>query len=251
MRSFLVVVFAGSVAGAANGQSIEGYGYARFEVATSQAGPWSGALSVQPGEPVFVRLVNGWVGRAAVSGWSGTTFEHVRFDGADATDGLALTEAAVGSPGWYTPDVTGAFTLWKKQGSWSAWSVYDTPTGRKIDHAVNPDTTGRVVMSQPIPGSPTPPTQGFDPSNPAASLYLRFTAGTAPGGARSIRIGANWFVSATPAPVGHHFLLYDAQSGVATKLAGNALAEGAVVTIVPGPASAAVLAGLLARRRRR
>lgn len=255
MRRALVLSLTAGVAAGVSATGAEArqasHGFARFEVAASQAGPWAGTLSVQPGEAVFVRLVNGWVGTPPVAGWSGTTFEHIRFDGADATDGMTLSEAPVGSPGWYTPDVTGVFTIWKKQVSWNAWSVYNTPTGRKIDHAVNPDTTGRLVMGQPPPGSPVPPTQGFDPTNGAASLYFRFTAGIAPGGARSIRITADWFVSGTPAPTGNHYLVFPDQSGISSKLPGDAATESAMVTIVPAPAGVLVLVGLLAGARRR
>lgn len=230
----------GTLSGAAWGQ-LAGRGVARFEVAPSQAGPWAGGLSVAPGAPVFVRLVCAWESGASVPGFAGAMFEDIRFVGADGTDGMAVSEDPNWSP---TPDVTGPFTLWKRQASRSSWAVYDTPTGRALDEAVNPES-GRVAVGQTLaPGL-------FDPSNPLVSVLFRFTAGQAAGGARSIAIGAALFRSTTPAPAGGHFLVYADGAGTPSKLAGGAAVESAMVTIVPAPGGLAWLGLMLLGRRRR
>jgi uncharacterized protein (TIGR03382 family) len=236
------IVFGTGVAALADCVSAQlpGRGVARFEVAPAQAGPWSSSLSVAPGAPVFMRLLCGWETSASVAGFAGAMFDDIRFNGADASDGFSVSE----NPNWTpTPDVTGPFTLWKRQAARREWGVFNTPTGRKLDLTVDPEGAGRIVVGQ--------STAEFDPSNPLLNVLFRFTAGAAPAGPRTIAVTAPFFRSSTPAPTGNHFLLYTDMLGTSSKLAGDAFVESASVTIVPTPGAAAWLALALAAARRR
>jgi hypothetical protein len=122
----------------------------------------------------------------------------------------------------------------------------------KLDHAVNPDTTGRLVTGQSTFAIPGVPWQGFDNSNGVVGFLYRFVAGTA-AGSRNIDITARYWVSGTPAPTGNQFVVYVNEAGTNTKFTTNAALDEARVTIIPAPASLALLGlgGLIAGRRRR
>lgn len=252
-KSLIAVV--GMTAGVAAAQPFEGYGCMRFEVAASQQGPWSSHLEVTPGTHVYMRQRAGWVSPAPVFGWSSATLEEIRFVGANASDTFGVSERLQSSvANRMNQDISPAsgFNLWKAQGTTAAWNTYTTAGGVKLDHNVNPDTTGRIVTGQSTFAIPGVPWQGFSGANGVVGLLYRFVAGTA-AGTRNIDITGRFFVSGSPAPQGNQFVVYVNEAGTNTKFTTNAALDGARVTIIPAPASLALLGlgGLIAGRRRR
>lgn len=220
-----VVAGAGLSAGAW-AQPIPGRGVARFEVAVGSAGPWSAAVSVGPGETVFVRATMGWESAASVHGWAQSRFDEVRFDGANATDGMSGAARVRGMRG--------------------ELGVYTTPTGRALDASVRPEEGG-VLMEQTTFAVPGVPWGGFDRSNPAVAFEYWFVAGEA---GRQIRIGGPW--SRTQAGGGWFLLYPDAVSVSGVPCAQEPRMEEAVVMIVPAPGWAGlVMMGLVWVGRRR
>jgi hypothetical protein len=256
MKKIAVAMIAvAGLAAVANAQPFSGQGRMSLQVATDPAGPWSSSITVLPGTHVYVRQWNSWTSNDPVYGWASTTLEEVSFNGANATDTFQVLERPQNSVENRTnTDITPAsgYTLWKRQGTTAAWNVYNTATGVKLDHAVNPDTTGRLVTGQSTFAIPGVPWQGMDRNNGVVGFLYRFVAGTAVG-SRNIDITARFWRSATPAPEGNQFVVYVNEAGTNTKFTTDAALDGARVTIIPAPASLALLGlgGLIAGRRRR
>jgi len=256
MKNLAVAMIAvAGLAAVANAQPFSGQGRVSFQVATNPAGPWSAGVTVTPGTHVYVRQMNSWSSNDPVFGWASTTLEEVSFNGANATDTFGVSERAQNSIANRTnQDISPAsgFNLWKAQGTTAAWNMYTTAGGVKLDHNVNPDTTGRIVTGQSTFAIPGVPWQGFSGANGVVGLLYRFVAGTA-AGTRNIDITGRFFVSGSPAPQGNQFVVYVNEAGTNTKFTTNAALDGARVTIIPAPASLALLGlgGLIAGRRRR
>jgi hypothetical protein len=253
MKNLVAVLAVAGLAAAASAQPFAGQGRVSFQVATSLSGPWTANVSVTPGTPVYVRQVNSWESTAGVFGWAATTLEEISFNGANASDGFTVAERPQTDIANRTnQDITpgSGFSLWKKQGTLAAWNVFNTPTGRKLDNNVNPETTGRVVTGQSTFAIPGVPWQGFEAANGVVGFLYRFTAGDA---GRTIDITARFFRSGTPAPTGNQFVVYINEAGSNTKFTTDASIVDASVTIVPAPGALALLGlgGLVAGRRRR
>lgn len=253
MKNLVAVLAIAGLAAAASAQGIAGQGRVAFQVSTSASGPWGASVSVTPGTPVYVRQLNSWESGASVFGWASTTLEEISFNNANATDTIAVSERPQTDVANRTnQDISPAsgFSLWKKQGTTANWAVFNTPTGRKIDNATNPETTGRVVTGQSTFAIPGVPWQGFEAANGVVGMLFRFTAGEA---GRTINITARFFRSGTPAPTGNQFVVYTNEQGSNTKFQTDASIVDAAVTIVPAPGALALLGlgGLVAGRRRR
>lgn len=176
------------------------------------------AAAVQPGDAVLVEGFLSWDLQTGI-GLSSADWT-VTLTGADASDALNYTEPAFGRNAMMLPPV--------------ASPVIDltTPSGREIKTTA---PTGTIAAFQ-FPGALNPL---FQPQNPVRVFTFMFTAGDA---GRTIDIGGS-FTSAA---------VYTSMMGTSV-FAAQRIVDGASISVVPTPASAALLAsaGLVAARRRR
>jgi len=248
MKKFVAVLALAALAGTAAAQS---RGTIQFEV-SNDGSTWGATTTVNQNGLVWVRgLVSH---NHTYHGFASVTLEDIRFTGTNGTDtfslsevtnGTNLNEAHVGSTVGnfarrFAPSLSGVPAL----------QLIGAGTGLvRIDNAVNPNTTGRVLMGQStfaIPGGPF--WQGFNGSNPISVFGYVFRAGTGLG--RVIDVAGAITGAGTPPASQFRFYLDAAGS---SQIPSSTESRGASVTIVPAPASLALLGlgGLIAGRRRR
>lgn len=248
MKKIVAVLALAAMAGTAAAQN---RGTFRFEMSNDGV-TWGNNITVNQNGLVWVRALASH--NTTYYGWASTTVEDIRFTGTDGTDTFALTEitngvnfneTAVGNTVGnmarrFAPSASGVPAL----------QLIGAGTGLvRIDNAVNPGTTGRVLMGQStfaIPGGPF--YQGFDASNPISVFGYVFRAGT--GLNRVIDVSAQLTVAGTPLATQFRFFLNAAGS---SEIPAQTESLGAQVRIIPAPASLALmgLGGLIAGRRRR
>jgi hypothetical protein len=251
MKKIVAILAVAGVAAAASAQGTPPTS-ARIAFQVSNDGAtWGATTSVNQGGLVYVRGLVSSTGGNPV-GWAVTTLEDVRFTGTDASDQFALSEItnATNLNENHTGNTVGNFARRNVPGTTGVPALQLIGAGTnlvRIDNAVNPDTTGRVVFGQStfaVPGAAF--YQGFDASNPISVFGYVFRAGTGVG--REIRVGGQ-ITTITAGPLFSYFT----NTAGSSARPGSVESVGGVVTIVPAPGALALLGlgGLVAGRRRR
>jgi hypothetical protein len=248
MKKIAAVLALAVLAGTAAAQTV---GTIRFQV-SNDGSTWGSSTTVNQNGLVWVRgLVSH---NHTYLAFASVTLEDIRFTGTNATDVFALTEITNGS-NWNELHVGNTVGNFARRFAPSASGVpaltlIGAGTGLvRIDNAVNPDTTGRVLAGQStfaIPGGPF--YQGLDTSNPISVFGYVFQAGTGVG--RVINVGGTITVAGNPLLPQFRFFINAAGSNEIPSMVESI---GASVEIIPAPASLALLGlgGLIAGRRRR
>lgn len=248
MKKFVAVLALAALAGTAAAQT---RGTIRFQV-SNDGSTWGSTTTVNQNGLVWVRgLVSH---NHTYYGFASVTLEDIRFTGTNATDTFALTEITNGTNlnEAHVGNTVGNFArrFAPSASGVPALTLIGAGTGLvRIDNAVNPDTTGRVLAGQStfaIPGGPF--YQGFDGSNPISVFGYVFRAGTGVG--RIINVGGQITVAGNPLLPQFRFFVDAAGT---SQIPSEVESIGASVEIIPAPASLALLGlgGLIAGRRRR
>ena len=242
MKKIVAIMALAGVAGLANAQfgtGLVGQGRVSWEFSTDGGGTWGTNVNVLPGGTVLVRGSASWQADAGVTvhGFSTAAFEQINFTGSNATD-----------------DFSAAITNANRRvafASTAAWSGQANGAEWKIDTTSNP-ATGRVQFGQAAAVDPLGnPNPNYSAANPISIFNWSFVAGT--GFGRTITINGQWTRLSSPSNAGNQFVVFTNDIGSNSKFRTDAAQDTATVTIVPAPASLALigLGGLVAGRRRR
>lgn len=239
-KTFALIAVAGLTA-AASAQPMTGL--FKWEVSSDGGATWSSSATLNEGQAYKIRGSASWTDGATASvGFAGATFEQIDFAGADGTDSFGGVSGS-GTPS-YVKRLQGTPEVWTLQAGSGA-----SAGGLKLDQATTTARTNFGQLPQILPGGI--PNPNFDGSNPLVVFEMDAIAGTAPGGSRTIDISSTWTRLGSPAS--NEFKIYTTPTGTNKKPASEATREDASVTIIPAPASLALmgLGGLVAGRRRR
>lgn len=239
MKKMFALVAVAGLAAAASAQPLTGL--FKWEVSSDGGSSWSSAITVNSGDAYKIRATASWTdGATASSGFAGATFEQIDLAGADASDTFGGAQGAGGVPAYVT----------RRQGTPESWSLQAgtgaSAGGLKIDNVTPTLRTNFGQLSKVLPGGI--PNPNFIADNPLVVFEMDAVAGS---DGRTIEISSQWTRLGTPAS--NEFKIYTTDTGSNKKPASEATRMDASVTIIPAPASLALmgLGGLVAGRRRR
>lgn len=212
-----------------------------WQVSADGGATWTQAITVNSGAAYRIRAVANWTDGATSSvGFAGCTFEQIDLIGADASDIFGGASGPGGVPTYLT----------RRQGVAENWSLQAgtgaSATGLKLDNIVA--SPGRVNLNQ-LPyrvGGSEFPNPMFTRANPVVMFDMAAVAGAA----KTLTITATWL--RLGAPASNEFKVYTTEAGENKKPTQQADLTPAVITIIPAPATPAMLsmAALAAVRRR-
>lgn len=215
-------------------------GLFKWEVSTDGGASWSSSATVNSGASYKIRGSASWTDSGTASiGFAGATFEQIDLANANASDSFGGVMGS-GTP-TYVTRLQGTPEVWTLQAGSGA-----SAGGLKLDQATTTARTNFGQLPQTLPGGI--PNPNFKTDNPLVVFEMDAVAGS---DGRTIAISGTWTRLGTPAS--NEFKVYTTSTGTNKKPAQEATQMGASVTIIPAPASMALLGlgGLVAGRRRR
>lgn len=236
-KTFALIAVAG-LAAAASAQPATGL--FKWEVSTDGGATWSSAGTVNSGDSYKIRASASWTDGATASvGFAGATFEQIDLINADGTDTFGGVSGS-GAPTFATR-LQGTPEVWTLQAGSGA-----SAGGLKLDQATTTARTNFGQLPKVLPGGV--PNPNFQAGNPLVVFVMDAVAG---GFGRTLTFSGTWTRLGTPAS--NEFKVYTTDTGTNKKPAQEATQMSASLTIVPAPASLALigLGGLVAGRRRR